>query len=336
MNEFTYPNNQYSNNMNLNKAFTNILKYTMNSETNEISSEICKQNTREFYSPIQEFPDYGSHDVMFKEFYSNENEDLNEDSNEDSNEYLNKKHVYPPTFQEFSKNNKLYLKRENDYKKMKLIPINCTLPKIDSLTLTEPGVNVIYNELFESTESNSDLFKVFKNSESIETDKTDKTQTIYYHNEVNTFKNEIENLSKLLTNGYEDPLTIIVAKCAYTIWTEIGPNYLEKNYRDALYIELLYNNIKSNTEFPIALTHRGHAYGEGYIDILVPGKLVIELKAEKSMNSMQVYRQCKKYMKSLNIRTGMVINFPKRDKFDPLEIIKIITNDNDEVFNSFI
>jgi GxxExxY protein len=180
-----------------------------------------------------------------------------------------------------------------------IVPINCNLPKIDTISSTEQDVTILYTTLEQPK------FPIF------------------YHNEQNSFKEHIDDLDTNLRTGYEDTLSILVAKCAYEIWKEIGPNYLEKNYRDALYIELFEKGIHGNTEYPLALTYKGHAYGEGYVDILIPGRLVIELKAEKSMNSMQVYRQCKKYMKSLNIHTGLVINFPKRDKFDPLEIIKI-------------
>ena len=62
------------------------------------------------------------------------------------------------------------------------------------------------------------------------------------------------------------------------------------------------------TEVPVELRYKGRVIGEGRIDVLVEGELVVELKAAEA-NPHKYRRQVIAYLKATNKKLGLVINF---------------------------
>ena len=76
----------------------------------------------------------------------------------------------------------------------------------------------------------------------------------------------------------KDPLTHAVIGAAIEVHRLLGPGYLERTYEEALAIELRLRGIEYSRQHPIALTYKGHSIGEGRLDFLVGGELIVELK----------------------------------------------------------
>ena len=95
----------------------------------------------------------------------------------------------------------------------------------------------------------------------------------------------------------------------------LGAGYSERVYHNALEVMLRKNNIPFVSEQSILVKFEGQEIGQVRADIIVNGSLVVELKSVKSIKDDHA-TQCGMYMKLLNIKNGLVINFPCSDDED--------------------
>ena len=89
---------------------------------------------------------------------------------------------------------------------------------------------------------------------------------------------------------------------------ELGAGFEERTYQRALAIELDACGIPYETEVPVQLMYKGHIIGDGRIDMLIHGKLIVELKAADP-NPKRYRRQVAAYLKATGYELGLVINF---------------------------
>ncbi len=83
----------------------------------------------------------------------------------------------------------------------------------------------------------------------------------------------------------KDELTGEIIKCAMKVHTALGPGLLESAYQECLYFELRKAGMLVEKEKALPLIYEDVKLDCGYrIDLLVEGKVVIEIKAvdEKS------------------------------------------------------
>jgi GxxExxY protein len=76
-----------------------------------------------------------------------------------------------------------------------------------------------------------------------------------------------------------DPWSRLVIGAAIAVHRTLGPGFLESVYEEALCIELQEREIPFAQQAPVAVRYRSRVVGEGLIDVLVGGTLVVELKA---------------------------------------------------------
>ena len=88
----------------------------------------------------------------------------------------------------------------------------------------------------------------------------------------------------------------------------MGPGFLESVYEGALAIELNLRNVPFERQSKIALQYKGQAVGEGRLDFLVGGCLVVELKAVDLLNPIHC-AQVISDLKVLKVPLGLLINF---------------------------
>ena len=101
----------------------------------------------------------------------------------------------------------------------------------------------------------------------------------------------------------------IVRQTAYDIHVYHGHGHLEKVYENALAHRLRKAGIAVEQQFPLVVYDEdGTIVGEYFADILVDGRLIVELKACKAMASEHV-AQILGYLKSARIEDGLLINF---------------------------
>jgi len=99
-----------------------------------------------------------------------------------------------------------------------------------------------------------------------------------------------------------------VIGAAISVHKDLGAGFAEITYHRALCIELDHLGIKYQSEYPVQLLYRGEKIGEGKIDLLLEGSLVVELKSSQS-NPNLFRRQVVKYLKATGFELGLVINF---------------------------
>ncbi len=100
-----------------------------------------------------------------------------------------------------------------------------------------------------------------------------------------------------------------VVDSVYQVHTILGPGLLEKAYQKCLSVELSSRGIKNELEVEIPLIYKNIDVEVNYrIDILVEGKIVLELKAvEKTLPIHEA--QLLTYLKLSNNKLGFLINF---------------------------
>jgi GxxExxY protein len=96
---------------------------------------------------------------------------------------------------------------------------------------------------------------------------------------------------------------------AIEVHRELGPGLLESSYERCLVHELTLRDIKAERQKPQPINYKGLELEEGYrLDILVEGKVVLELKVVDALNNVHT-AQLLTYLKLANCRLGYLINF---------------------------
>ena len=129
-----------------------------------------------------------------------------------------------------------------------------------------------------------------------------------------------------------------IKQVANYVYDKLGPGHEEAIYRDAMSVELQDRGYTVKTEAPISIrytTKKGKdmIVGGGKIDLYIrkgSDEGVVELKTvgkilkengKKTKEDTKEYHQLKKYLDALNVKIGVLINFPFPPEEEP-EIIQ--------------
>lgn len=123
-------------------------------------------------------------------------------------------------------------------------------------------------------------------------------------------------------------LTDEILHAFYLVHYKLGFGFLEKVYKNALYIELTTMGLKCETEKPINVFYNQKVVGVFYADIVVEGKVILELKAVESICKEHEY-QLINYLKACDLEIGLLLNFGKKAELKRV----IYTNDRKELNN---
>jgi GxxExxY protein len=103
-------------------------------------------------------------------------------------------------------------------------------------------------------------------------------------------------------------LTQGIIKAAQNVHNTLGYGFLEKVYHNALVLELRKMGIETEYEKPITVYYDGQIVGEYYADIVVAGKVILEIKAVQTINAAHEV-QLVNYLKAADIDVGLLLNF---------------------------
>ncbi len=104
-------------------------------------------------------------------------------------------------------------------------------------------------------------------------------------------------------------LTGEVIGAAIEVHRVLGPGLLENVYEQCLCRELIWRNMPIENQKALAVNYKGVELDCGYrLDIIVPDKLIIELKACESLLPIHE-AQLLTYLKLTGIQLGLLINF---------------------------
>jgi len=106
---------------------------------------------------------------------------------------------------------------------------------------------------------------------------------------------------------YED-LTAKALEACFEVMKELGAGFLESVYEKALLIALQQKGLSAKAQFPLAVKFRGRVVGEFYADVLLEDKVIIELKAVRTLTP-EHHAQLINYLNATGIDVGLLINF---------------------------
>lgn len=106
---------------------------------------------------------------------------------------------------------------------------------------------------------------------------------------------------------YEDLTSKILESC-FEVSNELGVGYLESVYEKALLIALRQKGLKAESQIPLQVKFREEVVGNFFVDILVEGKILIEIKVAAGLTK-ESYAQTINYLKATGIEVGMLVTF---------------------------
>ena len=108
-------------------------------------------------------------------------------------------------------------------------------------------------------------------------------------------------------------LTEKIIKIFYKVYNNLGYGFLEKVYENAMMIEFKRIGISVVSQSAIKVVSESEVVGEYFADILVDNKVIVEIKAAKSL-AVENEAQLLNYLKATDIEVGLLLNFgPKPD-----------------------
>jgi GxxExxY protein len=103
-------------------------------------------------------------------------------------------------------------------------------------------------------------------------------------------------------------VTKAVIGCAFEVINELGAGFLESVYEKALILALRERGLSATGQHPIKVMFRGQCVGDFLADVLVEGKVIVELKAVRAI-APQHQAQIINYLNATGIEVGLLINF---------------------------
>lgn len=112
-------------------------------------------------------------------------------------------------------------------------------------------------------------------------------------------------------------LTHLIIKSFYEVYNELGGGFLESVYENAMTLVLQQQGLQVETQKEIAVYFRGTLIGNFRADMIVEGKVLLELKAGRCLEPVHE-AQLLNYLKATTIEVGLLMNFGNKPTFKRL------------------
>jgi len=107
----------------------------------------------------------------------------------------------------------------------------------------------------------------------------------------------------------EDEIGKIIVDSAVNLHMDLGPGLLESVYEVILCKLLTKKGLSVQRQVSIPIKYKEEHFDEGFrVDLLVDGKVIIELKSIEKINDVHK-KQLLTYLKVTNIKLGFLLNF---------------------------
>jgi GxxExxY protein len=106
----------------------------------------------------------------------------------------------------------------------------------------------------------------------------------------------------------EQALTEKVLEAAFAVHNTLGAGFLEKVYENALALELRQKGIPAVQQCPMKVFYKGVLVGDYAADLVVAGKVLLELKACSALEP-HFEAQILNYLRASGLRVGLLLNF---------------------------
>jgi GxxExxY protein len=109
-------------------------------------------------------------------------------------------------------------------------------------------------------------------------------------------------------NTQFDELSNRIIGSAIKVHKTLGPGFLESIYEAALVVQLRNDGMSVETQKEVVIEYEGIQVGLHRLDLVVEGKIIVELKAAKAFEEVNV-AQLLSYLKSTGLKIGLLLNF---------------------------
>jgi len=109
-------------------------------------------------------------------------------------------------------------------------------------------------------------------------------------------------------------LTERIISCYYNVYNELGPGHLESVYEEAMQIALDERGVHAQRQVPVPVWFHGKRIGDFRADMLVEGKVILELKTARAID-LAHQAQLMHYLKATQIEVGLLLNFGEHPAF---------------------
>jgi len=99
-----------------------------------------------------------------------------------------------------------------------------------------------------------------------------------------------------------------VIGCAMEVSNTLGVGFLEAVYEKALCVELARQGVAFERQEPLPVLYKGEPVGNYVADLVVAGKLLVELKATARLLP-EHEAQVLNYLRAGNLTVGLLLNF---------------------------
>jgi len=111
----------------------------------------------------------------------------------------------------------------------------------------------------------------------------------------------------------DNEITYEIRGAVYDVYKELGPGLLESVYEEALCFELEKRGLTVERQVQVPIKYKGIVLKtELRLDLLVENQVIIELKSVEEMKNV-VYKQLLTYLRLMNKRVGLLVNFNTED-----------------------
>lgn len=114
-------------------------------------------------------------------------------------------------------------------------------------------------------------------------------------------------IRKILPQAWNGMTERIIA-AAIEVHSHLGPGRLERNYEEAMCVELRLQGLKFERQRSIRALYKGYDIGSFQIDLVVEALIVVELKAIERIAPVHL-AQLVSYLRTIDAPIGLLINF---------------------------
>jgi len=106
----------------------------------------------------------------------------------------------------------------------------------------------------------------------------------------------------------EKELSDSILGAVFAVHNSLGPGLLESAYEGALVIELKHRGLSVSRQHVYPLYYRGELAGAYVADLVVEGKVILELKSVKELTPV-MDAQLLNYLRLSSVPVGYLVNF---------------------------
>lgn len=142
----------------------------------------------------------------------------------------------------------------------------------------------------------------------------DQEQTTSQMGQQQTKAQDGLELERKRFGGLHADVTDLILKVFYEVYNELGGGFLESVYHKAFAIALRQAGLAVSDEVAVPVYFRGTMVGDFRADLIVNGKVLLELKAQQALERNHE-AQVLNYLKATRIEVALLLNFGPKPQF---------------------